>query len=87
MSTVSLDSPLVLNPQQAATLRLERTTIEHDAKVVQIQVALVAANGTILERRTVQAGGAAVQTWIANQEATILGRLLATMGVTGTIVP
>jgi hypothetical protein len=46
---------------------------------------LVDANGKIVDRRRLTATGAQVRAWIDNQEATIYGRLLAALGVTGTI--
>ncbi len=86
MATATLDAPLVLNPQQATTLRIEQTHIEHGARVVRFEFAMVAEDGvTILERRTLTATGAAVQNWITAQESTLYGRLLAALGVTGTV--
>ena len=85
MAQANLNSPLVLNPAQAVTLRLERTTIDHNARVVHIHVSLLSSEGALLESRTIQADGAQIQTWITNQENLILTRLLARLGVTGTI--
>ncbi len=85
MAQVTLDAPLVLNPQQATTLRIEHTHIEHAARVVRIDFVLVASDGAILERRTLTATGTQVSNWITAQEATIYGRLLAALGVTGTV--
>lgn len=85
MAQITLSAPLTLNPTTATKLVVRSTTIEHGAKVISIQVDMVDADGAIVEQRTVQASGAAVATWIANQEATIVARLLAKLGVTGTI--
>lgn len=85
MARVTLDEPLTLDPQQATRLEIRSAQIDFDARVVIIQVDLVGANGRTLARREVTADGAQVQTWINNQESTIYQRLLAKLGVTGTI--
>ena len=85
MSQATLDAPLTLDPQQAITLVIRGANIDFDARVVTIHFDMVSAGGAILARRTITADGATVQTWITNQEATIYGRLLAKLGVTGTI--
>lgn len=85
MSEATLDAPLTLDPQQATKLVIRGANVDFDGRVVVINFDMVAANGTILQRRSIVADGAQVQTWITNQEATIYGRLLAKLGVTGTI--
>ena len=85
MAQITLDVPLTLNPQQAARLVIRGALVDFDGRVVTINFDLVAANGSVLERRSITATGAAVQTWINNQETTIYQRLLAALGVTGTI--
>jgi hypothetical protein len=81
----TLDSPLILDPLQAATLRIINTVIDHGSRTVSITFELVDDTDKLLQRRTIVADGATVQTWIANQEATIYGRLLTKLGVTGTV--
>lgn len=81
----TLDSPLTLDPLQAVTLKIVNTVIDHGARQVSITFELVDDTGKLLQRRTIVADGAQVQTWINNQEATIYSRLLAKLNVTGTV--
>jgi hypothetical protein len=81
----TLDAPLTLDPQQAARLVIRGALVDCDARVVIIHFDMVDGDGKILERRTITADGAQVQTWISNQESVIYGRLLAKLGVTGTV--
>ena len=85
MAQVTLDAPLTLNPLAATRIVLRHSVIEHGPNVVQVAFDLVDANGAVLEQRRLTLTGAAIQTWIANQESTLLTRLLNRLGVTGTI--
>lgn len=85
MVRATLDAPMTLDPQTAVTLKLRRFTAECDSRVIQITIVMVDDQGKIVGERTIQADGAQVNTWITNQEAVILNRLLAKLGVTGTI--
>jgi hypothetical protein len=85
MAQVTLDAPLTLDPKQATKLVLRRADIDFTARTVEIDYVLVDATGKTIDRKRITASGAQVQTWINNQETTIYGRLLAALGVTGTI--
>jgi hypothetical protein len=85
MAQATLDAPLTLDPTQAVKLKIMSFNTECDARVVTIRFAMLDASGKVVSERTVQADGAQVQTWITNQETTIYNRLLAKLGVTGTI--
>lgn len=85
MAEVTLDTPLTLDPKQATKLVLRSAVIEFDSRALQIDYVLVDADGKVVDRRRITATGAQVRAWITNQEATILNRLLAHLGVTGTI--
>jgi hypothetical protein len=81
----TLDTPLTLDPQQAVDVDIVSTQIDHKARVLIVTFDLLDSNGNAIARRTATAGGAQVQTWIGNQETTIYQRLLAKLGLTGTI--
>lgn len=85
MAEATLSQPLTLNPTQATKLVLVSATPEFAAGVMHITFDMFAANGTLIERRTITADGAAVKTWVANAEATIYTRLLAKLGVNGVV--
>lgn len=85
MAEATLSAPLTLDPQQAAKLVIRNVLVEFGARTLQVEYDLVDGTGKLLQRRTVTADGAAVQTWIGNQEATLYARLLAKLGVTGTV--
>lgn len=85
MAEATLSAPLTLDPQQATKLRVVNTFVNHRQRTVRIEYEMVAANGTVVSTRTVSRGGAAVDTWITNQESTIYAQLLAQLGVTGTV--
>lgn len=85
MAQATLDAPLTLDPTQAFTLRLRRFVGECDARVVQITVVMLDAQGKIVGERTIQADGVAVRNWLTNQETTILNALLSKLGITGTV--
>ena len=81
----TLDTPLTLDPKQATKLVVRSAVIEFDSRAVQIDYEMIDASGKTVDRRRITATGAAVQTWITNQENTIYTRLLASLGITGTI--
>lgn len=85
MAEATLDSPLTLDPQTCAKLRLVHSTVDHVQRVVIARYDLVDSNGVVLQQRTVRLTGAAVNTWITNNENTLYTRLLAQLGVTGTV--
>lgn len=85
MAEATLDAPLDLDPRQAAKVIIRNWHVEPDEGVVQISYDLVAQDGTLLDRRIATADGAQVRTWIANNTNTIYTRLLAKLGVTGTV--
>lgn len=81
----TLTSPLTLNPTQATALVIESFSVEPDAGVITVRFKLVDAGGNIVDRRIVTSNAPNVQTWIANQTATIYNALLSKLGVTGTV--
>jgi hypothetical protein len=85
MAQVTLDAPLTLDPKQATKLVLRHAVLEFGPDVVQIAFDLVDATGKVIDRRSITADGAAVATWVNNQEATICARLMAKLGVTGVV--
>ena len=85
MAQATFDSPFTLNPVQATGAVIRSTKVDHVARTVSVTFDLVRADGTVVEGRNVKLEGAAVQTWITNQESALLTRLLAKMGITGTI--
>lgn len=85
MAEATLDAPLTLDPKQATKLVVRHADIDFAARTVDIDYFLVDATGKVIDRKRITASGAAVQTWITNQETTIYNRLLASLGVTGTI--
>jgi hypothetical protein len=85
MAQAVLSAPLTLDPQTCTKLVLKKTIIEHDAKAVQLHFDLVGADGKVLASRSLTATGAQVTTWINNQEAILVNRLLAVLGLTGTV--
>ena len=85
MAEATLDAPLDLDPRTAAKLRIRSFQADCDGRVVTIIYDLVDSDGKVVDRRQRVATGSQVQTWITNQEATIYTRLLAELGVTGTV--
>lgn len=85
MAEATLSSPLTINPAQAVKLRVRATRVDHVARVVGVTVEYVDAGGNVVHRETDQLSGPQVETWISNQEATLLNRWLARKGLTGTV--
>lgn len=85
MAEATLDSPLTLDPQQATKLVIRGVQIDLDGRDMTIHFDLVGAGNVILARRSVVATGSQVQTYISNQETNYYTRLLAKLGITGTI--
>jgi hypothetical protein len=85
MAEATLTSPLTLDPQQAVKLRFADATIDFVTRTVFARYELVDNAGAVIAQRTMKLTGAQVQTWITNQENTLYTRLLAQLGVTGTI--
>lgn len=81
----TLDAPLTLDPQQAITLKLRQTMVDHTERVVILYFDLIDGGGNVVAQRRLTADGAQVQAWITAQETTIYQRLLSKLGVTGTI--
>ncbi len=85
MAIATLDAPLPLSTLQATKLVLRSTLLEFDAGAVQIRFDLVDATGAVVEQRAITVQTPVVATYVANQQATIYARLLAFLGVTGTV--
>jgi len=85
MAKLTLDQPLTLNPLQAAKLELIEARVDYVNRQVHALFHLTDANGAILEVRTATLAGAAVETWMANQEATLYQRLTLKLGVSGSL--
>ena len=85
MAQATQDAPLTLDPTQATKLRIKSFTAECDSRAVSIVVHYLDAGDQIVAEKTIQVDGAQVNTWMTAQETTIYTRLLAKLGVTGTI--
>lgn len=85
MAEATLSSPLTLDPRQAVKLRVRSMTVDHVARVVGVTIDYVDSGGVVVLTVQRQLTGVQVDTWIGNQEATILNRYLATVGLTGTV--
>lgn len=87
MSRVVFDTPVAVNPQQAAGLVITSATIVFGNKSIHVHYNMVDADGVIIAQKTRLLDSPQVQTWIGNQEETIYTRLLAKEGLTGTVEP
>lgn len=85
MAQVTLDAPLTLDPTQATRIVLRGARLNFSNNSIDVVVEFVDASGNIRETRVIPADGAQVATYVGNQANTILTRLLAKLGVTGTI--
>lgn len=85
MATATLDAPLPLSTVQAAKLVIRHIVLEVDAGAIQIRYDMVDASGATVDQRTVTVQNATSATYVANQAATIGAKLLAALGVTGTV--
>jgi GTP cyclohydrolase III len=85
MAQATLNAPLILDPQVATKLIIRNAMIDFEGRVLVIHFDLVDADGKMLARRSVVADGSAVQTWISNQESIVYTRLLAKLGLTGSV--
>jgi hypothetical protein len=85
MATATLDAPLSLSTLQATKLVIRSAHFEFGAGAVQIRFDMVDASGAVVDQRNITVQGGVVATYVANQEATIYSRLLAFLGVTGTV--
>jgi hypothetical protein len=82
----TFDVPLSLDSRQAAKVVIRSANLDLVARELLINITLYDDGGNVLEHRQIIASGAAVQTYLSNQEATIYTRLLAKLGVTGNVV-
>lgn len=85
MAQATLDAPLTLDPQQAARIKIRTAEMDLTNRVLILVYDLYDGDGKHLGRRSLVADGAQVQTYLTNQEATLYARLLAKLGVTGTV--
>lgn len=85
MSIATLTPPVTLDPRMAATLRVRVTNVDHQARVVGVTIDYYDSGGNVIQSVSDQLSGPQVETWIGNQEATILTRYMAAKGLTGTI--
>lgn len=85
MAAATLSAPLTLDPTTATKLVLRSAVLEFGSDVVHITFDMYDAAGKLIVRRTIVADGNQVRTWVQNQEATIYARLLAKLGVAGTV--
>lgn len=81
----TFDAPLSLDARQAAKVVIRSATLDLVARELLVNITLYDGSGNVLEHRQIIATGGAVQTYLSNQEATIYARLLAKLGVTGTV--
>jgi hypothetical protein len=85
MAEATLDNPLTLDPRQATRLRVRFSEVDHLNRTVTVFIDHLDTNGNVLHfvRRTLS--GPQVETWISNQETTLLNRYMAAANLTGTI--
>jgi hypothetical protein len=82
---ITLSSPLTVNPTQVAKLQVRHTAIDHQARVAVVFLDMLDASGAVVESRSVTLNGTQVAAWVDNLRDTIVSRLLAKLGVTGSI--
>lgn len=85
MAQATLSSPLTLDPRQAVTLRVRGFKVDDVERAVMVLIDYVDSGGTVIRTDTQKLTGAQVDTWISNQESTLLTRYLAAKGLTGTV--
>jgi hypothetical protein len=85
MAEATLSAPHTIDPRQAVKLRVRTMQVDHIARVVGVTIDYVDAGGVVVYTVQRQLSGAQVDTWIANQEGTILTRYLAVIGLAGTV--
>lgn len=85
MAQATLTSPLTLDPREAVKLKVRVTKVDHTARVVGVTIDYLDASNAVIKTVQRQLSGAQVETWIGNQESTILSRFMAAEGLTGTI--
>lgn len=85
MAEATLDSPHTLDPRQATKLRVRSIRVDNVARTVGVTIDYLDAGNAVVQTVQRQLSGAQIDTWIANQEGTILTRYLALVGLTGTI--
>lgn len=85
MAEAILDAPHTLDPRQATRLRVRSIQADNVARVVGVTIDYLDVGGAVIQTVQRQLTGPQIDTWIANQEGTILTRYLALVGLTGTI--
>jgi hypothetical protein len=77
-----------LDPTQATAFKLLSVRLDYQSTPHQMILLFEYrdAGGNVVNTRDVVANDAAVQTYLTNQEANILARLMSRIGVTGTVV-
>lgn len=81
----TLSAPLTLDPTQATVLVVDSFQADPQAGMLTVVYRLVDSSGNTVARRTATSNASSVQTWIANNTATIYNALLSKLGVTGTV--
>lgn len=87
MAQANLTAPITLDPTQASSIKLQSVRFDYTSTPHQLFLlfAYLDGVGNVVNTREVVASDAAVQTYMANQETNILTRLMARLGLTGTI--
>lgn len=85
MAEATLSAPLTLDPRQATKLRVRVSEVDHITRTVTVLIDHLDSNGNVIHfvRRTLS--GPQVETWISNQETTLLNRYMAVANLTGTV--
>lgn len=85
MSKIVFRSQYHINPTTAPEAVLRSTKVDNVSGTIAVTVDYVATDGTVLSSSVLKMDSAAVKTWIANHEATILSMVLTRLGVSGTV--
>lgn len=83
MAKLTLSAPLVVNPQEAADIKIHHTFLDFDRNAVTVRYSLLDAQGQSLSTRTVEITG--VATYLSNQETNAYNYLKSKLGVSGTV--
>ena len=85
MAEATLNTPQTADPRQFSKVRLLSATMLFSNKALQLTVGFYDANGNEVGRKTANVATQASQTYVGNQEAAILQKALAALGLAGTI--
>lgn len=84
MKTATLSNPMPID-KPATTLKITHAVVDFVGNAIHAHAQMVDADGNVVAHRTLVLDSAAVKTWIANQENTLLNALMTKLVVSGTI--